>query len=98
MEDDTFPDTLRSQLVQRCGTGEDSGRLDDTRGPETGVNLQCIYISSFQFFFAEAVVGWLSSPLSTGSHRHSITNGFSTRTRNPVTAVMSLFYRSEMVP
>lgn len=58
MEDDTFPDTLLSQLVQRCGTGEDSGRLDDTWGPQTGVNLQCIYFSSFYFFFAEAVV-WL---------------------------------------
>lgn len=63
MEDDTFPDTLLSQLVQRCGTGEDSGRLDDTWGPQTGVNLQCIYISFFYFPFAEAVVGLLITSL-----------------------------------
>lgn len=86
MEDDTFPDTLLSQLVHRCGTGEDSGRLDDTWGPQTGVNLQCIHIRSFYFFFAEVVVGLLSSPLSTGSHCHSVTNWFSTRMRNHVTA------------
>lgn len=85
MEDDTFPDTLLSQLVQRCGTAEDRGRLDDTRGPETGVNL--VYLYQFlSIFLCWSSCGLLSSPLSTGSHCHSINNWFSTRMRNHVTA------------
>lgn len=43
MEVDVFSDTLPSQLVQCCRTGEDSGRLDDTRCQEKPMSVYSPY-------------------------------------------------------
>lgn len=43
MEVDVFSDTLPSQLVQYCRTGEDSGRLDDTRCQEKPMSVYSPY-------------------------------------------------------